>query len=158
MINVPSSIPLPEDVERAVEQAKNNITVMQVETTRLTKFKIQLEKDVTDLNTQKSVLEENVKSLQSQSNKLISDNTTLQESVKTSSQTLEDIKKQQSIISEEITSQRAYLSVKQASLKQDRDAFDKEKTDLMESVQNYQADKDELSKKKSFLQELLTKL
>ena len=158
MINTTPSVTLPEDVERAVEQAKNNLTVMQVETTRLTKFKSQLEKDVTDLTSVKSNLEAKVTELQSQSDKLTSDNATLQENVKTSNLTLENIKVEQSTIQSEITAQRASNDVETAKIKADREQLTQDQTVLNLDKELFAKEQEEHKVKKSFLQEILTKI
>src|ERR1035437_2740590 len=69
-INNSITTALPEDVEKAVEVARNNITLMQVETTRLIKLKSQLEKDIAVFAAQKKTLEDSNKILEEKQIKL----------------------------------------------------------------------------------------
>ena len=158
MINNDSSIPLPEEILKATEQAQNNLTLANAEVQRLTRLKSQIEKEISVKDSERIVLENKVTDLQAKSNKLTSDNVTLQESVKNANLTLENIKAEQSTVQANITQQQADLADKISKYLADREQLTQDQTVLNLDKELFAKEQEEHKVKKSFLQEILTKI
>ena len=159
MISSPeANIPLDQATAQAIEQGKNQVTLLQAEVARLTKLQSQINRDIVNLATTKSNLEASILILQSQSDKLTSDNAILQENVKTANLTLENIKSEQSTVQSNITQQQADLADKTNKYLADREQLTQDQTVLNLDKELFAKEQEEHKVKKSFLQEILTKI
>jgi chromosome segregation ATPase len=158
MINTPSSIPLPEELQKATEQAQNNLTLANAEVQRLTKLQSQINRDIVNLATNKSNLETSILVLQSQSDKLTSDNATLQENIKIADKQLQDIKSEEALIQSSIKARDEDLSARVNALSASKEQHIKDTYQLNSDRTAFESDKQAFESKKSMLKEVLDKL
>lgn len=158
MINNTSTIPLPDDIQKAIESARNNLTLMQVEISRLSKLKGQLEKEIGNLNSEKVNLENSVAHLTLNSAELISDNKILSDNLANAQKSLEKMKVEEDTISKEIIAQKADLSVKTVDFIKSMKQLDKDRTILNLDKELHEKSKAEFAKKTALLADTINKL
>ena len=150
-INNSITTALPEDVEKAVEVARNNITLMQVETTRLIKLKTQLEKDILVFATQKKSLEDSTKILEEKHVKIETDLQVSLTNLNATEGQLGAIKDDLKAERDSINSEKIELQKNVERLENDKTAQKRQENVLEESVKIYEKDKQKLEEKKAIL-------
>lgn len=126
-------IPLPEDVQARIENARNNITILDAEATRLKKLIVIETEQINALHAEKVSCETSIKKLNSQIEDCIgtlaSKKTELsvaEESVKVAESKLEGVRSESSTITAQLTKRSAELDSREKAIKfQEEDVNDR---------------------------------
>lgn len=159
MITAPSdNTILPEDLTKAIEIGKNNLTLMQSETNRLQKLKGQLEKEIGTLSVQKTDLENIVSGFVASKENLASQVGQIRTSLEVASKRLEDVRTEEADALANITVLNQDLVDKTMKIQADRNILTAKQFELVQSIQTHQKDKDILLQKKTLLENTIKQL
>ena len=159
MITAPTdNIPLPDDIAKAIEVGKNNVTLLISETQRLTRLKGQLEREIGSLNSEKLILEDKEKTLREHCAASSHALSGVSEALGIAQKQLSDTRTEETTIRATLMALNQEIVDKTTQINADLKSIDQKKTKLAESIKNHESDKQDFSQKKSILLDAIKKI
>ncbi len=156
--NSEPAVPLPDDIIKATENARNKITILEAEISRLTKLKGQVEKEIISTNSEKQYIESLIPSLEKQRDELVTTVEELEKKVEKANTELSNLKSSQTVIEGVMAEKRGDLEAKLSDLRERTEIVKKGEFELQKARELFEKDKQELAQKKSKLESAISQL
>jgi predicted nucleic acid-binding Zn-ribbon protein len=154
-LNTPESVALPQEIQGALDHARNNVTVLEAESLRLAKLRMSLETEITAQVAKESELEEKIGELEERYAVMKSEVEGIIKQKKDEMDKVEALQATYESISKKLSDQEAELSAREIAVQMREHGFQVEHMEMRKKMADLDLEKEKIAEKLRKLTEVI---